>query len=282
MNAKDIVANLRSLQPVSRAGVKLMKLLGRHDHSNDSVIECLKYDSVLTAKVLRTCNSSFYGYGQKVTSVDEAVLLIGHEQIMRIVLTLSLGGPMAAPMEAYAFEANELWRHSLSTAFVAECLAKDGLVAGVDPAAAFTAGLLHDIGKVAFNQVLSPDLLERLRHQISDHGRSRVEAERDVVGTDHAEVGGRLLATWELPALIVEAVERHHSPEAEPLRLSAVVCVADTIAHLAGSAPGWESYALKIDPALVEPLHLTGEGIEFMLIDARESFERVAQFMEVA
>ncbi len=282
MTAREIVASLKSLQPVSRAGLKLMKVLGRHDQDNDTVIECLKYDNVLTARVLRTCNSSFYGYGQRVTSVDEAVLLIGHEQIMRMVLTLSLGGPMGAPMDAYAFDANELWRHSLSTAFVAECLAKDGLVAGAEASAAFTAGLLHDIGKVAFNQVLSPELLAKLRYQIAEHGMSRVEAERDVIGTDHAEVGGELLSKWELPPLIVEAVARHHQPEITPLRLSAVTCVADTIVHLAGSAPGWESYALKIDPALVEPLHLTAEKIEIMLIDARESFDRVAQFMEVA
>lgn len=262
--------------------MKLMKLLGHPDLNNDTVIECLKYDNVLTAKVLRACNSSFYGFQQTISSIDEAVLFLGYSQILRIVTTLSVGGPMAAPMPAYEFQANDLWRHSLAAAFVSESLAKEGVMPGVDPAAAFTAGLLHDIGKIAFSQVLNGTQLARLRYQIAEHGLSRVEAEREIIGTDHADVGGCLLQRWELPQKIVKAVAMHHKPDYSSENcLSAVTCLSDTIVNLAGPAPGWAPYALKVDNRLVGNLKLTPEKLDALLIEARDSFTQAEEFIEM-
>lgn len=281
MTAREIVAGIKNLRPISQSGFRLMRLLDQPDLNNDAIIECLKYDIVLTAKVLKTCNSPFYGFRDGIESVDQAVLLLGHQQLLSIVLPLALGDTMAVPLEAYGFESKDLWRHSLSTAAVAEIIAKDGLVPDSDPSAAFTAGLLHDVGKLAFAQILAADLLAKVRYQIAEHGLSRIEAEREIIGTDHAEVGGYLLSEWKLPARIIEAVANHHKPVTHPqICLSAVSCIANSIAHLAGSAPGWEAYAIKMDPELVMLLGLTPEMVDNLIIAGRESFGRVDQLME--
>jgi putative nucleotidyltransferase with HDIG domain len=280
MTANEIVAHLKSLAPVSPAGLKLINLLDQNNQENSEIIEILKYDSVLTAKVLRLCNSPYYGFNESIASIDQAVLMLGYEKIARIILPLCFGGAMGTPLEAYAFAATDLWRHSFVTALAAETLAQDGLIANMEPSAAFTAGLLHDIGKLAFNQVLAPDLISSLRHQIDAHGLSRIEAERQIIGTDHAEVGACMLHAWKLPPEIVEAVANHHQPVIEPQpRLSAVTCLANSVAHLSGSAPGWEAYADKMDRALVAALQLKPEKVESLMITVRESFDRVEQCM---
>jgi len=283
MTAHQIVANLKNLPPVSPASLRLINLLDQDTQENEEVIEILKYDSVLTAKVLRMCNSPYYGFNESIASIDQAVLILGYDKIVRIVLALCFGGIMGIPLQSYSFATTDLWRHSFVTAMAAEGLAQDGLIANVESSTAFTAGLLHDIGKLAFNQILAPDLISNLRYQIDVHGLSRIEAERQTIGTDHAEVGACMLQAWKLPREIVEGVANHHQPLIQPQPgLSAVTCIANSIAHLAGSAPGWEAYADKMDSTLVDALQLQPEKVESLIITVRESFDHVEQFMVMA
>src|SRR5262249_28547312 len=150
-------------------------------------------------------------------------------------------------------EAEDLWRHSLMTATAAEILVQSDTLTGMDSSAAFTAGLLHDIGKLAINQVLDKEQLAALHYLVAEQGVSRVEAEKKVIGADHAEVGGFLLYSWSLPPGIVEAVANHHQPVLNPFpQLSAAACLANTMAHLADPPPGGEAYALKMDSKLME------------------------------
>src|SRR5262249_51095012 len=150
------------------------------------------------------------------------------EKILQIILTLAFGEAMGVPVEAYAFEAEDLWRHSLMTAAASEMLVGTDTLSGINRAAAYTAGFLHDIGKLAINQVLEKDQLTSFRFLVAEHQYSRVQAEKEVIGADHAEVGAFLLYSWSLPHDIVEAVANHHQPALEPFpQLSAATCLAN-------------------------------------------------------
>ncbi len=107
---------------------------------------------------------------------------------------------------------------------------------------AFTAGLLHDIGKTVINRVLTPKTRADIRAKIAAESLSRVQAEKAVLGANHSEVGACLLRKWLLPEPIVEAVANHHTPVTEPVvRLSAVVYLANSAAHIGGATFGWEA-----------------------------------------
>jgi putative nucleotidyltransferase with HDIG domain len=283
MTAKQVVAKLHNTKPIPVACIKILKQLEQREVKNEAIIECLNDDSALTAKVLQACNSSHYGFNGSIVSAEQAVLVLGRDLVVPIVLTMSLRGTMTIPIPAYGFEANELWRHSLATAVVAETFANEPFFIGVEPSTAFAAGLLHDIGKVAFAQALEPGLLEAVRNEITKNGLSLIQAERAVLGTDHAEVGAYLVEEWNLPAQIVEAVANHHKPVVKPtVHLSALTCVSDSLVHLAGSSPGWDSYALKMDPDLCKALELTAEKVDLMLISARETFVRIERYINIA
>jgi len=280
MTAHELVAKVKNLPPVSYAALKLVNLLDQPSVSNDEVVQVLKCDNVLTAKLLRACNSPYFGLEDPVTSVDQAVFLLGHQQILHIVLTLAFGSAMVVPLPGYAVEANELWRHSLITATAAETIVAELPDLNVEPAVAFTVGLLHDIGKLVLGQALTPDIQADIRRRIELEHSSRVEAEKTVLGTDHSEVGACLLQEWRLPEEIVEAVANHHQPVLEPRpRLSVTTHLANCMAHLAGSAPGWDGYAVRVDERVTATLDITGDKLETMVITVRESFDRVDQFM---
>ncbi len=275
MNAKEMAGKAAVLAAVSPAALKLVGLLGQSDLDHDEIVAVLKHDAILTAKLLRVCNSPSLGFVETVGSVEQAVLLLGHSHIFHMVLALALGDVLSAPMPGYAVAANELWRHSLTVAVAAETVSQNNPGLATDQAMAFTAGLLHDIGKLAMNQALTGENQAAVRARIAEQGASRVEAERAVLGADHAEVGGCLLRLWRLPEIIVEGVANHHAPVVEPRgRLSAVVHLANCLAHLAGSAPGWEAYALTAHSQVTAAFELTPEKLDALVLQVRESSER--------
>jgi putative nucleotidyltransferase with HDIG domain len=283
MTPNEVIAKVQNLPAVSHAAIKLVSLLDQAVVSNDDVVTVLKHDNVLTAKLLRACNSPLYGFEEKISSVEQAVLILGHQQILQMVLSLAFGGAMSATLPGYAIEAKELWSHSLTTAVAAEHLAKAEIPFEVDSSVAFTAGLLHDIGKLALNDVLNADFQISIRALIRESGISRSEAEERVVGTNHSKVGACLLEKWRLPSPIVEAVLNHHHPLFDPEpQLSVMIHVADQLAHHAGSSIGWDSFGERADERANKALSITPVEFESLLINIRESSERVINFMNLA
>ena len=281
MTAYELVAKVKNLPPISQAALQLVNLLDEPAVSNEDVVQVLKYDNVLTAKLLRACNSPYFGLEEPVSSVDQAVLILGHHQILHIVLTLAFGGAMTVPLAGYAAETNDLWRHSLTAATSAEYLiVTNGIDFNVDSHVAFTVGLLHDIGKLVLGQVLTPENQTNIRALIADKKNSRWEAEKLVLGTDHAEVGGALLQAWNLPEEIIEAVANHHHPIVDPNpKLSSVSHLANYLAHRLGSASGLEPYAALVDIKVAEAFSLTPARIENLTEGAKSSCDRVDQLM---
>jgi putative nucleotidyltransferase with HDIG domain len=283
MTAPEIINKIKNLPPISQAALRLVNLLEQAAISNDEIVRVIKCDNVLTAKLLRACNSPYFGLDEPVSSVDQSVLMLGHQQILHIILTLAFGSAMVVPLPGYAVEANELWRHSLITATASEIVAAEAYDLNVEAPVAFTVGLLHDIGKLAMSQAITPEVQTEIRQFIEQQGCSRTEAEMKVLGTDHGEIGACLLKSWNLPEEITEAVANHHQPVCQPRpRLSVIAHVANCLAHLAGSAPGWDGYAVRVSPEAVTVLNLDEARLEYLVAQVRGGFDRVDEFMNLA
>ena len=169
MNAKEAIATVKHLPPISPAGMRLVHLLNRDAADNDEIVFGLKTDVALTAKLLGLCNSSCFAFDEPISSVDQALLMLGHQNTLRLVLALSFGDAMEMPLPGYAVAANELWRHSLIAASAAEIVVTSGLNLPVNPQLAFTTGLLHDIGKLVLGQVITADTQAEIRETIHQH-----------------------------------------------------------------------------------------------------------------
>jgi putative nucleotidyltransferase with HDIG domain len=280
MTPNDIISKVKNLPPVSQAALKLVNLLEQASISNDEIVEVIRCDNVLTAKLLRACNSPYFGLAEPVATVDQAVLILGHQQILHIVLTLAFGNTMIVTLPAYAAEASALWQHSLVTATAAEIVAAEAYDLKVEGAVAFTVGLLHDIGKLAISQAVAPEMQAQIRERITHENISRSAAEKLIIGTDHAEVGAALLKNWRLPSEIVEAVSGHHLPSLVPEpKLSAIVHVANGLAHRVSPLPDADTTAGQLNPEVLVALNFDDSRLAGMVETVREGATTMNQLM---
>jgi putative nucleotidyltransferase with HDIG domain len=281
MTANDLISKVKNLVPVSPAALNLVGLLNQPGVGNDDVVSVLKFDNVLTAKLLRACNSPYFGLVEPVSSVEQAVFLLGHQQILHIALSIAFSSAMNSPAPGHASEAKALWEHSLVTALAAENIARENSRFAAELSVAFTAGLLHDIGRIIFGHALTADQQTAIRSQTIQNRLSRTAAEKQVLGLDHAEVGRCLLQSWRLPDTIIEAVGNHHRPVSRPRpQLSAVVNVADGLAWSIESGQGWETFIVQADADAVEALEITPETLDGFTAIARDSMNQVESLMK--
>jgi putative nucleotidyltransferase with HDIG domain len=280
MTAHEVVAKARNLPKISEAALKLVELLDESEDNNREAVELIKSDALLTAKLLRICNSSAFGLSEPVSSVNQAVLLLGYNQVLSLVLSLGFGSAMTGTLPGYALADNGLWHHSFMAATAAEAVVNRGLYSRVDASVAFTAGLLHDIGKLVMAQVLPAGAHAAIHKHILGEGLHGIAAEREVLGTDHAEVGACLLHVWRLPEWIVEAVANHHQPVLEPgPQLSALACLANRIALLAAVEPGTAISLSEQDQRVLPAFKLDAEGLDDLVSANRESAKQAGELL---
>ncbi|HTI98389.1 MAG TPA: HDOD domain-containing protein [Dongiaceae bacterium] len=244
MTAAMMVARARNLPQIPATALKLIGLLDEPDCNNDELAGLVQGDPALTAKLLRACNSSALALSEPVSSVDQALLILGYGAVANMVMSLAMSQAMRSH-SGYSIPVEDLWQHALTTAAAAKTMVDQGLYEEHDAAVAYTAGLLHDVGKLVMAQVLGAEVHAAIRQHRVAEGLGSVAAEREVLGTDHTEVGACLLHVWRLPEWIVEATGNHHRPVLGVVpHLSAVVHVANRVAHLVDT-PNSGDYAIN-------------------------------------
>ena len=223
------------------------------------VIEC---DPGLTANVLQLANSVYFGWQGGIGSVRDAISRLGTRRIFQMVLCMSVAPLVRRPIRGYDLDANQLWEHSLAVAICAEKIA-----AGHRPACqpnAFTAGLLHDMGKVLLGTFVEVDDVP-IKELVKRDNLSFNEAERMVLGVDHAEVGAHLLERWNLPREVTLSARWHHEPTRagnELQNMADLVHVADVICLKGGWGPGSDGLQYSMDEAAQERLGLKPQDAE--------------------
>ena len=281
MTAKDVIDQVKDLPVISETARKVVILLAEADTHRDELVKTIRSDNVLTAKLLRVCNSADAGLKHPVASLDQAVLLLGDSVLFRMVSAIGFGADMRRALPGYAIEANGLWSHSLIVGLGAEYISKSETYGNFQPSLAFTAGLLHDIGKLLLTQVMTPKHRADIRQEMTAKGRSRVEAERTVLGIDHAEAGAALLEKWKLPDILIEAVAHHHCPIAEPVHLSGVVYLANCAAYL-NSAQSPDPQTVRVNKSAAETLGIAVDRIEPKMVEIHDAMKGINRYLAVA
>ncbi|GAO35172.1 histidine kinase [Sulfuricella sp. T08] len=229
----------KAIQQVPSLSAVVLEVLASFDRENIEIaglVQKLGQDQGLTARVLRVANSPFYGMSSKVGSIKEAVVVLGFHNVRSLVAAAGIIGQFPET-EHPDFDRIGFWQHSIGTAACALVLAKS---LGQNQALAFTAGLLHDIGKLALDAYFHEDFQLVLAHRVAEDS-TLLEAERTVLGLDHTLVGHELAKRWKFPAAIQLAIRDHHQPESESGPLADLVHVANVLCHaLAIGNAGYE------------------------------------------
>lgn len=223
--------------------------------------DVISQDQSLTASVLRLANSAYYGFPRRISTVTEAIILLGFNAIRGLVLAASVHDVLNREMSGYALGQGELWRHSYACGIGARIIARRVKFPIIDQA--FTAGLLHDIGKVVLNFFLQ-DVYQEVTRRIEKEKVPFMVAEATVLGFDHAAVGARVAEAWNLPVELAEPIAYHHQPMAAPnhRRLAAIVHVSDAICIMMGIGLGIDGLCYPLDPQALELLELDQAAVE--------------------
>lgn len=200
--------SLQKVSPIPQIALKIIRMIRHQTYDMKQVAEETRRDQVISAKVIRLCNSPRFGI--KTDAIDRALVMVGEKRLMQFILTAALEDFFPERDVGYSICKGGLYKHALGTAMTAEGLANfTGLVS---PDIAYTAGLLHDIGKVVLDQYISPvaPLFYR-RTQMS--GMSLIDVEKEAFGMSHDEAGGLLAEQWGLSESLADAIRHHHLPE---------------------------------------------------------------------
>jgi putative nucleotidyltransferase with HDIG domain len=229
------------LDPLPTSVTRLAALVCDAAPEIDTVVEIVEHDPALTGALLRAANSSWSAARREIVSVREATIRLGTGPVLSVALAANLRGPLREALPAYGLAEDELWEHSVAAFVAADEIASAATCAV--PAAAATAALLHDVGKLVVARFVDDETAARLA-AACDGGASVLEAERSVLGVDHAELGALVVRSWGLPGALVGAVRTHHRPGPGDLA-AAVVHLADHVAHEVG--PGGPAAGAEVD-----------------------------------
>lgn len=249
--------------------------------NNDSVdshllAKKIASDQALVAKMLRVANSSFYGLQCKVASIQDVIVVLGMRSVRTLAMAAALTGSFANRQPVPGFDFNGFWRHSLGTALCARALAKR-LKASEENA--FTAGLLHDIGRLVLAACF-PAHLSAVLAYCAEHDCLLLEAERTVIGIDHAMIGEALASHWKFPLLIQEAVARHHMLEGEVhTPLTGIIHIANAIAHALEFGEGQGCLVPPLSAAVWAALPLDEADFQAIFSEVETQFEGACQML---
>ena len=281
INREQITAKVHSLPTLSSAIGQLSSLLQDEKASAADFERIIKPDPALTANLLRLTNSAYFGFSREITSVKQAIALLGTTRVFELATSLAFASVVPAVLVGYQMPAETYWQHSIAVAVLADSLRKE--VRLDVPDLAFTSGLLHDIGKLVIGSFLAglPDLeVETLRGD----GLPFVEIEQKALGTDHAEVGMLVASRWNLPEVIIHSTRFHHTPEEAPnprhRALMNMIYAADKLAYSLGYPATDIVCETEIPTELPERLGVKMERLQQIAVQSIDTILTLAsQFM---
>jgi putative nucleotidyltransferase with HDIG domain len=223
----QLVRAAEGLDPVPVSVSRLVGIVARDHWAFSEVEQVVSLDQALTGRLLQVANSAASAALVPIGTVKDAIIRVGVGPVLSFAMACCIGPQFKRALPEYGLSEGELWQHSVAASLAAEIVM--AMAPNPVPAEAVTAALLHDVGKLVLARFLSPDVLAGLAEARAHGDRSAMQAEVDVLGVHHGQLGGLICRNWNLPDRLAEAVAHHHTPD----RANDVLC--DTV-HLANIA----------------------------------------------
>jgi HD-like signal output (HDOD) protein len=284
-NFDNILARIAELPTLPTIVSEINRTINDPMSSTKAVEQLMEQDQVLTTKVLKLVNSAYYAIPGGVPSLGRAIAFLGFDTVNQLVLSTSIVG--ALKVESASFDVADFWVHSLGVAVAAESIGK--MVRYPVPADAFTAGLVHDLGKVILLS-LEPEIFAQVVERAHAQDSSFLEAESELGLPSHLTTGALLAEKWNLPLFLQQSIKYHHTlqPEkrvgvtTERQRIIDLVCLANLLVHALkvgnsghrkiASAPSDLFQRLSLDPA---------KDFKPLVTDIKAALERSREFLKM-
>lgn len=275
--AKDELINKAGdLKVLPFVAKKILEIITDENVSTQDLATIIEKDQTIAARVLKIANSALYGLRHEVTSIQQALLLLGFKTIRSLVLSVS----SRALYKHFGMKEKIIWDHSIGAAIAAR-LVSGGQGSEVEESA-FVGGLMHDIGKVVLNNE-TPDTYGEIIMSVYNEGINAIDEEQEVYGFDHAEIGAAVAAKWGFPEILVQIIRCHHLSSGgledvkDPIMAKSIACVhlADNICRELGIGCGQSGDGTSLDeiPSAIF-LGLKDDGFGQLLERVSDMYQR--------
>jgi len=278
----ELLSKLQDIRTLPVVAMRVNDLINDPNSSGKDIAEVLKQDQVLTAKILRLVNSSYYSIPGGVSDVQRALAFLGFNTVAQLVLSLSVFS-MFTSFDGEELSMLDFWKHALATAVCSEMLAKRLKLPR--PEEAFTCGMLHDIGKLVLHEI-DPARMTSVVRESARKKTGFIDIEREYDLPSHTYLGEVIAARWGLPQLIRQAIRYHHAdvtkmdsilasakPVIQVVRLANALCVKNQHGKSGDCSEG------KVTPDMLAPLRLAEADVPGIESDLRGSMEKAGALL---
>ncbi|MCD4718743.1 MAG: HDOD domain-containing protein [Desulfobacula sp.] len=277
---QELVKEIKNLKPVPAVINRILEVVDEPDYSMAQIATIIQYDPAITASVLRICNSAFFGLKNPAESIKDAVTLLGIDQIIEIVLIKSGAKVLSGKQEGYGFHEGAMWKYSVSSALIAKQIAQKLLFK--NKSTIFTAALLKDIGKIVLDRFVM-DSFEKISALVVNENLSFREAEKKIIGVDHAELGGMIAKMWKFSPKMVKIIRHHHLTDVSMVKDKeiAVVYLADCICMMIGIGVGSDGLTYRFNDQTMKELGMNSEDISKIIAEYAFNMQKVENLLNV-
>ena len=266
LSLDQLLKESERIEPVPQVIHQLMDLVDDPEVPISEVTALILYEPVVTANLLKLANSAAFGFKKKVDSVHDAVVLMGLKRVVEIVLLNSVTKPLKSAYQGYGLEEGQLWKQSVSCALMAGAIAET--IAAPEKHTVFTAALLKDIGVIVLDRHMG-EAMAMIREAMAVDSLSLVSAERQVLGIDHAYLGGRIAEKWNFSEALAGTIQQHHlTDEATDIpKEIAMVYLADSMCSMSGLNAELFCGHYAHDDRICDQLGLSEENVNRIMSD---------------
>ncbi len=277
---QELVKEIKNLKPIPAVITQILEVVDKPNSSMSEIANIIQYDPAVTASVLRTCNSAFFGLKHPAESIKDAVNLLGTDQIIEVILMKSGAEALSKDQKGYGLYDGAMWRYSVSSALIAKQVAKRLKLKNKNTI--FTAALLKDIGKTILDRFVG-ESFDKISDLVKIDKLSFMEAEKQVIGVDHTELGGMIAKMWKFSPKMVKMIRYHHLSDVSMVsdKEIAVVYLADCICMMMGIGVGSDGLAYRFNDKVMEALGMGPDDISMIIADFVVNMKEVEDLLNV-
>ena len=280
--ARDLASIVEQIPPLPAVAMQVVRMVNDVEFSMSKLVDIVRTDPVLTTKILDHCNSSLFALAHEISSVGQALSYLGIRNIVKIVITTCTSSYFQSARSGIQYlHPKVIWRHSVASALVCQRLARNR--DDLDEGTAFTAGILHNLGKVVIAQ-LCDESSDQSNFTAGPCGDPLLDAERHIFGTNHAHMASKVTERWKIPNDLKDAIRDHHDPTAIETGgiLTAVLHIADLSCLSAGiGGSPQRNLEFAIEPAALRRLDVDDKDLQRIQSETLDELARSEELVNM-
>ncbi len=280
-NIDDIISGIGTLTPIPPVAAQIMALSEDENSSVSDIADLIIHDPSITASLLKICNSAYFGLPRQIESVRDAITLLGLDQIVELVLLNGTAENFRDEPDGYGLGEGELWHHAVLSAHVAKVLAENHGLANKKHLI-FTAALLKDIGKIIMGRFVAFSY-EKINILVHSKGYSFNEAEKEIIGMNHEELGAQVGKKWRFGDKLIYIIGNHHMTD-ETCRNdpeTALVYLADIVCMMIGFGTSVDGLAYLFYSDVLNRMNLTEKDLQNVIFDTGEHRQKIEKLLNL-